>query len=222
MAIEAGRPTEELPTVPTADMEADDAWEELPGRPLRKRLGPLTVVLAACLLAAGAFYAGVRVEKSKVKSSSSSGTAALAALASRFAAGRTGATGTAGAAGTGGGAGAGGFARAGTTGTITLIDGSNVYVTQSDGSIVKVATNPGTTISVTSAGTVANLHPGDTVTVTGPTGTDGTITATALRDGGAGGGGGSGRGAGAGTGAGATRGGGAGGATAGGGAPAGG
>ncbi len=61
-----------------------------------------------------------------------------------------------------------------------LIDGPNVYLREADQTVVKVATNAGTTISVTSTGTVANLHPGDTVRVTGPTGSDGTIAATSL------------------------------------------
>ena len=51
----------------------EDVWEELPGRPLRKKLGPFSIVLCACLLAGGFFYAGVRVEKSKVGSSSGGG-----------------------------------------------------------------------------------------------------------------------------------------------------
>jgi hypothetical protein len=196
-SIDADQPTEDV--VPadgvTPPANDEDAWEELPGRPVRKRLGPVSIILAACLAAAGFFYAGVRVEKSKV--GSSSGTSAVAALAARFgAAARAGGTG-AGAAGAAGAAGGfGGAARAGTTGTITLIDGNNVYVTETGGTIVKVATGPGTTISVASTGTVANLHPGDTVTVTGPAGSDGTVTATNLRDLGAGAGGGGGRGAG--------------------------
>jgi hypothetical protein len=194
-SIDADPPTEDV--VPadgaTPPAVADDAWEELPGRPVRKRLGPVSIILAACLAAAGFFYAGVRVEKSKV--GSSSGTSGIAALAARFgAAARAGGTG-AGAAGAAGGF--GGAARAGTTGTITLIDGNNVYVTETGGTIVKVATGPGTTISVASTGTVANLHPGDTVTVTGPAGSDGTVTATNLRDLGAGAGGGGARGGGA-------------------------
>jgi len=48
--------------------------------------------------------------------------------------------------------------------------------------IVKVATTDASTFTITSTGTVKSLHPGDTVAITGATGTDGTITATAVRD----------------------------------------
>src|SRR5579859_1216707 len=116
-----------------ASRSDDDIYleDELHGRPPRAKLGRWPMVLAALLLATGGFYAGVRVEKSKVKTSSSS--SALSALASRF----RNATG-AGAGGTGGAAGgAGGGAVAG---TITLIDGSNIYVTDSSGNVVKVMT----------------------------------------------------------------------------------
>ncbi len=183
--------TEEIRPVPYAEatpLEEAELWDdELPGRPLRKRLGPLTLVLAALLIAGGAFYAGVRVEKGKVGSSSSS---SLAALASRFAS-RAGATattgaGSAGGAGAGGaGGGLGGAARGATIGTIALVDGSNVYVRETDGTVVKVSTNPATTITASSTATVSQLHPGDAVIVSGSTGSDGTVAATAVRDQGA-------------------------------------
>jgi len=209
----SGPSTGELSPLPYAEPPApedEDVWEELPGRPLRKKLGPFSIVLCACLLAGGFFYAGVRVEKGKVGSSSGGASAAsiIAALAARAGAGATAttaggaATGRAGAAtstssgagsgaaGAAGAAGAFGGTAAGIRGTIVLIDGANVYIRETDQTVVKVATNGGTTISVTSPGTVANLHPGDTVRVTGPTGSDGTIAATAVTDSGAAAGGG--------------------------------
>jgi collagen type I/II/III/V/XI/XXIV/XXVII alpha len=199
------------PLSPGAPDELEDyVWDELPGRPVRKRMGPFTIGMIVLLLMVGSFFGGVRLEKSKVKGSAGSGggAPALAALVARAAAARggaatgTGATGTgatgatatgatgAGASGAGGasslfGGGAGG-ARSGITGTITLIDGSNVYITETTGTIVKVATNPGTTFSITSTGTVANLHPGDEVRATGPTGADGTVTGVTITDLGAG------------------------------------
>jgi hypothetical protein len=183
-AMQDVQPTEEIAQVPSSPIEPVDGaevWDdELPGRPIRKRLGPPTLIMLALVIAGGAFYAGVRVEKSKVGSSSSSGSS-LASLIQRFASARgaTGATG--GATSGGGGGGLGGAAR----GTITLIDGSNVYITESDGTIVKVATNPSTTFQVASTGSITNLHPGDTVIVAGPTGSDGTITARSVSDAGA-------------------------------------
>lgn len=178
--LESGQSTNEFPTLPSVtDFPSDEAevWNELPGRPLRKKLKPLSIVLCSFLLAGGCFYAGVRVEKSKVGSSSGSGGASAASIVAAIAA-RTGAS-----AGRTSGSGSG--AAAGISGTIKLVDGSNVYVAEADGTVVKVSTNGGTTISVTDPGTVATLHPGDTVTVSGPTGSDGTISATSLRDSGA-------------------------------------
>src|SRR5579864_4151709 len=116
---ETTQSTRDLPYVEASTFEEEAGFEDLPGRPLRGRLGPLTIILCGCALIAGAFYAGVRVEKSKITTSSGSGSA-LAAAAARFgAAGRTGTgTGT-GAAGTGAAGGA-------VAGTIRLVDGNNV------------------------------------------------------------------------------------------------
>jgi hypothetical protein len=190
MAIETGQATEEFSPLPYVENDPDETWDELPGRPVRKPLGPFTVVLCACLLVAGAFFAGVKVEKGHVKASSGSGisAASIAALRSAFTGGAaaTGASGATGAAG-GGAASAFGAARAGNRGTIALIDGNNVYITETGGTVVKATTSPGTTFSVTTPGTISSLHPGDEVTVIGPTNSDGIITATAVTDSGAGG-----------------------------------
>jgi hypothetical protein len=200
MAIETGRPTEELSSWDDDDLDVDYFEDdELPGRPLRKRMGPVSIGLVAITFAAGAFFAGVQVEKHNV--TASSGTSSLQSLVNRFrgarGAGGAGATGGTGGAGANGGAGGGGA----TTGTITLVDGSNIYVTLPGGSIVKVLTNPATTYAVTNSGTISNLHPGDNVIVAGPTDSSGNQTATAVQDtGGSGAGGVTVRGSGAGTG----------------------
>ena len=166
------------------EVEDDYFEEELPERPIRRRFGPITWIMVGLAMAAIAFYAGVRVEKHNVGSSSSSSN--LSSLISRF---RT-AAGARGTGGTGGGATFGGGGGGAASGSITLIDGNNIYVTQSDGSVVKVITNPASQFSVTSSGTIANLHPGDNVTVTGPNDGSGNVTALTVTDTGAGGGGG--------------------------------
>ena len=80
-----------------------------------------------------------------------------------------------------------------------LIDGTNVYVTDTSGNTVKVATT-GSTISKSAPATVTALAIGDTVIVRGATGSDGTVAATAITDSGAGGAAGFGRGGGGGAG----------------------
>jgi hypothetical protein len=152
----------------------------------RSRVNIATAVLAALVFAAGAFYAGVRVEKSKAKTST---TGSLAAAFSRFAGARgTGAAGGTGARGTGTGTGLGGAAAAGVTvGTVKLVDGNNVYVTDTAGGITKVAVGSSATVTVSSSGKVSDVKPGDTVIVRGAAGSDGTVNATSLSDSGAGG-----------------------------------
>lgn len=216
-SVETGYPTEPTQAVPVQEMDTGTAhspiWdEEIPPRPVRQKLGRITLGLFVLACAAAAFYAGVVVEKHSIGST--------ATAASTRTSARPATTG-AGAGGAGAGGGAGGGA---TVGQVKLIDGNNIYVTDSTGNVVKVATSSASQITVTSPGTVKDVKPGDTVIVTGTTGEDGTVSATAVRDSGAGGAGGFGgfggrRGGGAGTGGG---GGGTGTGAAGGGAPAGG
>ena len=150
-------------------------------RPRRSRVNIATAGLAALVVAAGAFYAGVRVEKSHAKSSS---TGSLAAAFGRFA-GRTGGTGTG--SGRGAGTGAGALTGAGVTvGQVKLVDGKNVYVTDTSGGITKIVTNSTSTISVSTEGLVSDVKPGDTVIVRGAAAKDGTVTATSITDSGAG------------------------------------
>lgn len=173
-SIETGFPSEPTQTVAVHETNGPGAspiWdEELSPRPVRQKLGRGTLGLLVAACAAGAFYAGVVVEKHSLGST--------AAPASTRTAART-ATGAGGA-----GAGAGGGA---TVGQIKLIDGSNIYITDSTGNVVKVATTSASQITVTSTGTIKDVKPGDTVIVSGSTGDDGTISATAVRDSGAGG-----------------------------------
>jgi len=220
--------TAELPYAPDSDRWDDDD-DDFPVRPVRKRLGPWSLGLIGAVIAAGAFYGGVMTEKHHIPATTTVSAAARARTATTgTTTGGTGTTGTTGAGartGTGTGAGAGAAGGAGgagagsTVGTVKLIDGTNVYVQDATGTITKVATTPQSTITITSTGTTKNIKPGDTVVVSGSTGSDGIVSATAIRDVGAGGaglgfGGGGGRGFGGGGGGGgaaATRAGGGGG-----------
>ncbi len=168
---------------------------ELPGRPLRKRFGPLTYLLLGLIVACGAFYGGARYGKSNGTSGSSG--AGFAALASRLGASTGGklpsGTSFPGGGGSGGTSkssssapsGSGGtfsfLGAGGVSGTIKLITGKDFYVEESTGTVVKVDTSAATTISVSSTASVTKLHPGDSVTITG-TNKNGTVTATRITD----------------------------------------
>jgi hypothetical protein len=161
---------------PTAALDDDWDHEPLPVRPVRRRLGPFTLVLVGLLVATSAFAGGVMAEKAHVGTAGTA-TAAARPAGTAAAAGRFGAGAGTGSTGAGGGA---------TTGTVKLIDGTNIYITDSNGSVVKVATTPQSQISITASGSVTAIKPGDNVTVSGATGSDGTITAASVRDSGTG------------------------------------
>ncbi len=109
----------------------------------KRRLPILTAILVLAVAAGGAFIAGAEVQKHYGKSTSAgtgSGASAFSALASRFRAGAGGGTGRGAFFGAGG---AGG----GTTGTVTLIKGSTLYVTNSSGTTVLVHTSPASRVT---------------------------------------------------------------------------
>jgi hypothetical protein len=91
------------------------------------------------------------------------------------------------------GAGAGGFGGGMSRGTVAGIDGPTITVTTADGSTVTVSTDSSTTVSLRQAAALSDLAAGQTVQVRGTTGTDGTITATAITEGDVAFGGGAGR-----------------------------
>jgi hypothetical protein len=196
------------------EIDPQDGWaqerddEDLPRRPRRRLLAPLPVALLLALLTACGFIGGVLVEKGSASSTTGAG-AGGAGGAARFAglrgAGGAGGASAAGAgATTGGGAGAGagpGGAGGATTGTVAFIQGSTLYVTNAEGNTVKVKTSAASSVSKTVKSSVAAIHPGESVVITGGSSTGGVITAEAIRVGatgagspfgGAGGGGGGG------------------------------
>jgi hypothetical protein len=176
---------------PREEERWSDGLDELPPRPRRRLLAPLPVALLAVLMIACGFIAGVLVEKDQ-GSSGGAGAASTAGLASRFAALRgraaTGAGGSASATPTT----AGGAA---TVGQVAFVDGDTLYVTTAEGNTVKVTTSPGSTVTKTVKASVGGIHPGETVVVTGASGQNGTISASSIRIGAAGGLGGGGLGA---------------------------
>ena len=167
--------------------DEQDEWAEepedleLPARPRRRLLTPIPLALLGVLLIAGGFIAGVQVQKGETSSGSTGG--APAGLASRFAALRGGTSGTG---KTPAGAAAGGFPGAGTgagrptSGTVAYLDGNTLYVTSSEGNTVKVKTSPSTSVTKTVKTKVKGIYPGETVTVTGATATNGTVSAESI------------------------------------------
>jgi len=189
------------------DSYREDEELQLPGRPRRRFLNPLSAALLALAVGGIGFYVGVRVEKGQL-SSSSSGASALAGLgaaarsgaagagASRAAgafAGRSGASGT-GAAGAdaAGAAGRGAFLSGAfgggnsSFGTVSSVDGKTIYVTQAGtGNVVKVTLSSATKITKNVGVGKSAIRPGDTVVVSGVKGSGGNIAATSVSDTGA-------------------------------------
>jgi len=174
-------------------IDGEDDWQEepaeLPRRPRRRLLTPIPLALLGVLLTACGFIAGALVEKGQSTSSSSSAGSA-ASLVSRFRALRAGAgSGTSAGSGVSGGSSSSstGFTRP-TAGTVAYLDGSTLYVTNSEGNTVKVTTSAGTSVTKTVKASVKGIHPGESVTVTGATASNGTVGAESISVGAGGGG----------------------------------
>jgi hypothetical protein len=179
-----------MPQHEPVTVEEQDEWledpEELPPRRRRRLLGtganPIFLVLLAVLAIACGFIGGVLVEKGQ--SSSGSAGSATAGLAARFAALRGGTSSTT--ARSGAASAAGGFLGAGadagrpTSGTVAYLAGSTLYVTNAEGNTVKVKTSAGTNVTKSVKASVTGIHPGETVTVTGVAGANGTVNAESI------------------------------------------
>lgn len=143
----------------------------------RKRLPALTAALAiAAVLGLGAI-GGVEAQK-HWGTTSSSGRAS--GVPSGFPTG-----GLPSGVGFGGGSGRGGFgasgaAGGGTSGTVTLIKGATLYVTDASGNTIMVRTSARSRVTKTVSGTVKTVHPGDSVTVVGTQNKDGSYSARQL------------------------------------------
>lgn len=184
----------------TATAEDDDEPEFRPRA--RRRAHALTYALGVALLIGAGFLGGVLLQKHEDKGSTSVA-AGRGAAAARFAGLATGGTATTvagggsaagagagtGAGGAGGGRGAGGFGAFGgggaagggaVTGTVKLVDGTNVYVTDTAGNVVKVATTASSQLTKTVPATTKDVAPGDVVIVRGSQNSDGSYTAQSL------------------------------------------
>jgi hypothetical protein len=202
-----GPPAERPEDVLAQPPDARDISAELAAPP-RRALPWLTMGLSACIVAAAAFAGGALVEKNHLRSTPG-GTGRASAFAGAGGAARTGGTGGFGGfgggtrtgAGTGTGTGTGAVPGAGagaasggtggsgvTIGTVKLVDGSTLYVTDSSGNIVKVTTGASTKVTEARTGKVGDLQPGQSVTVRGSQNSGGDIAATTVTEGAATGG----------------------------------
>ncbi|MGH9018814.1 MAG: DUF5666 domain-containing protein, partial [Acidimicrobiales bacterium] len=128
------------------------------------RMSVPTVVMVALLIAAGGLWGGAALQRSHGTSGTGGAASSLASLLRN----RAGAT--------GGLAGAGGA----TTGTVTEVSGSTLYITNRSGALVKVTVGPSTTVDRNAASSLAGLQVGDTVVVEGSKAANGSVSATSV------------------------------------------
>jgi hypothetical protein len=159
-----------LPDDPrTTTVERDDRdWyepveEDLPPRPRRRLVTPVTLAFAAIIVGAGGFFAGVEVQKNQ---GTTTGGAALAGAATGFP-GRGGA-----------GAAGGGSGGPVAVGTVASKKGRTLYVSAGSGATIKVKVDPNAKVSRTATTGSKGIYPGDTVVVQGTKGKDGSVSAT--------------------------------------------
>jgi hypothetical protein len=187
-------PTEPLAETPSdvdldSDPFADDLSKELSHAAPKTWVNRTTLVVGALVLIVGGFLGGIQVQKHYGKSAAPSAASTVASLRSAFARGGAGGAGgfPGAGGGTAGGATGGTGARGGTaaaapeTGTIKLVDGSTIYVTLSDGTILTVTTNGSTKVSTATTTKVSALKVGQSVTIVGGTpDSSGNVTATSV------------------------------------------
>jgi Domain of unknown function (DUF5666) len=167
---------EDAPGLPPDD--GDDEWAVRgPAKGIRLAV-PMAALIGVLLVAAG-FWGGATLQKRSGGSGSGNASLASAFAARLRGSGATGATGATGAAGAAGFGGFGGSSAA-AVGTVSVVDGSTLYVLSATGSLVKVTLGPSTTITRNAKAPASGLRPGDTVIVQGSTGGNGEVTASSV------------------------------------------
>ena len=165
---------------PVGAIHPEDPSDEWPDTPVHRgvRLRPLTAALLALAVLAGGFWGGAVAEQHH----GSGATSGLSALASRLSAARAAGSGTAGS----GTAGSGSFAGRGggsvTTGLVTAVKGSTLYLTLDSGKLVEVTVGPSAQVTRSMPSDLTGLRTGDTVAVRGSVGASGNISAVSVTD----------------------------------------
>jgi len=178
-----------VPVADEDDLRDDGLAQALAKAAPRKWWNKTTVVLGAVVLLVGGFVGGLQAQKQWGTAAAGTGNRAASGFpgagSGRYGAG-AGAYGFPGGGGNlPGGAGRQGAApttaaATGTAGTVKLVDGATIYVQTPDGNVVTVKTDGKTTVSTAKKGKVADVKAGQSITVQGATGSDGTVTATSV------------------------------------------
>ncbi|MEW6472522.1 MAG: DUF5666 domain-containing protein [Actinomycetota bacterium] len=140
----------------------------------RGKIDKWTRILGVAVVLLLVFNLGVRLGHASKKTSPPAAGAGAGAAGAGAGAGAP--SGRGGAGGAGGAAGAG-AAKPAATGTVKVVDGNTIYVSQPDGTTKKVQANDSTRFTRTVPAELRDVQPGDRVTVEGPAGPDGTINA---------------------------------------------
>lgn len=162
----------------------DDAFDddrpedEPPSRSRRRKVPPLAIGLSAVVIAGLGFIGGVQVQK---RSGGDATDGMPAGLAAMMQGGGPGGGGPDAARGGSGGGGTGSAGSSSTTGEVANVKGSKLYVTTADGSTVEVSVGKSATVQRVASAAADEIRPGDTVIVTGTTGGDGTVKASAVQ-----------------------------------------
>ncbi|MFD0397080.1 hypothetical protein ACFVHI_03240 [Kitasatospora sp. NPDC127121] len=195
--VSSSTPAEQVALLATPP-DARDVTAELAAPP-RRKLPWLSLVLAGGVIASGAFAGGVWYQQNHGTNSGASHATASAAGQQRAAGAGGGGGGYGqsgsrrGGQGAGQGAGQGQGGQAGLTrGTVKAVDGNTVYLTDANGNTVKVTTGDATKVQLNKEGKVADLQPGQSVTVIGTPDANGGYAASQLVEGAAAGAGGAG------------------------------
>ncbi|MET8699204.1 hypothetical protein ABZW10_10085 [Kitasatospora sp. NPDC004723] len=177
--IEPRTPAEQVALLSTAP-DARDVTAELAAPP-RRRLPWLSLALAGAVIATAAFAGGVRYQKDNGSDRAAGSGRTTASGAQQPRAGASGYPGNGNGTRRNGQGGQGG--QNGTRGTVKAVDGTTVYLTDSNGNTIKVTTGDGTKVQLNKEGKVADLQPGQSVTVMGTPSGDGGYAATQLVEG---------------------------------------
>jgi hypothetical protein len=148
----------------------DDLADRLQTKAPRKKTPRTTLALAGIVVLVGGFVGGVVVQKNFGTTTTANTPGGTGGFGGGQAGGGTGANGAQ--------AGTGAAARNATTGTVKLVDGTTLYITTADGSVVTVKTSGTTAVRTSQSAALKDLPAGATVTIQGTTGSDGIVTAT--------------------------------------------